>query len=110
MPRSSSAPPPSAGSFSRWAGSWGRLWLWLATTFRTSPMVPSWMMARRRIMCGRNRVHMASSATSPLDSARSAMSCASRAFMVNGFSTSTCLPAFNASSVFAWWKGCGVAM
>ncbi len=52
-------------------------------------------------MCGIHLVHIASSTTSFFEAARSTIFCASAAFSVNGFSSSTCLPASSASTVLA---------
>ena len=60
-------------------------------------------------MCGRNRVHIASMANSPCCLATATTSRASAAFIVNGFSTSTCLPARRARIALSWCIGCGVA-
>ncbi len=60
-------------------------------------------------MCGRKRVHIASIRNSPRARASATSASASAAFIVNGFSTSTCLPARSASSASSWCSGCGVA-
>jgi len=52
---------------------------------------------------------MASIANSPVSLATATMSRASAAFIVNGFSTSTGLPARSASTALSWCIGCGVA-
>jgi hypothetical protein len=49
-------------------------------------------------VCGRNRVHIASMASTPAVLAASATAAASAAFRANGFSTSTGLPAAMASN------------
>ena len=59
--------------------------------------------------CGRNRVHIASMANSPCSLATRTISRASAAFIVNGFSTSTCLPARSARIALSWCIGWGVA-
>ena len=59
-------------------------------------------------MCGRKRAHIASIANSPRSRAVATISSASAAFIVNGFSTSTGLPARSASIASGWCIGCGV--
>ena len=60
-------------------------------------------------MCGRNRAHIASMRKTPRDRAASMSDTASRAFRVNGFSTSTAFPALIADIAASWWPTCGVA-
>ena len=108
MPRSSNAPPPSSSALMRCCGSSESFWVWSAMSVRTSPSAPSAMSSRMRTMWGRYLVHIASSASSPRSAARSAISCASRAFTVNGFSTSTCLPASSTRRALPACSGCGV--
>ena len=52
-------------------------------------------------MCGTKRAHIASIRNSPRSRASATSSSASAAFIVNGFSTRTCLPARSASSASA---------
>ena len=60
-------------------------------------------------MCGRKRAHIASIRNSPRARASATSSSASAAFIVNGFSTSACLPARSASSASRWCIGWWVA-
>ena len=59
-------------------------------------------------MCGSQRAHIASIRKTPCDRAASINDDASFAVMVNGFSTSTALPALMADNAASWWPGCGV--
>jgi hypothetical protein len=61
-------------------------------------------------MCGSQRVHIASRATSRFCAASAVICRASAALIVNGFSTRTCLPASSASSAADAWPLCGVEM
>jgi hypothetical protein len=72
-------------------------------------MAPSAISRRIRTACGRKRVHIASMQNTPAARAASTTATASSAFMVNAFSTSTCLPAAMAASAFCACIGCGVA-
>ncbi len=80
-----------------------------ADTVRTSPIAPAASSSRMRTVCGRKRVHIASMQKTPAARAAPATSAASSPLIVNGFSTSTCLPAAIAASAFCACSGCGVA-
>ena len=60
-------------------------------------------------VCGRKRVHIASMQNTPAARAAATTAAASAASIVNGFSTSTCLPAAIAARAFSACSGCGVA-
>ena len=60
-------------------------------------------------MWGRKRVHIASIANSFSSRATATISAASAAFIANGFSTRTGLPARSARIAFSRCDGCGVA-
>ena len=82
MARSSKAPPPNSKALRRCPGSSGKLWRWSAVTERSVPIVPAAINARKRIIWGRKRVHIASRITRPLASASATMARASFAFKV----------------------------
>jgi hypothetical protein len=75
--------------------------VWSALIERISPIVPAATICLSLAMCGSQRVHIASSTSSPRAAASDTSACASAALSVNGFSTSTCLPASSASAAFA---------
>ena len=56
-------------------------------------------------MCGTNRAHIASIRKTPRARAAATSDRASSASMVNGFSSSTALPASIASIAASWWVG-----
>lgn len=76
---------------------------WSTPIASTSPIAFSASSSRSRTMCGRKRVHIASMQNTPALRAASTTVRASTAFIVNGFSTSTCLPAAIASRACSAW-------
>ena len=88
----------------------GTLALSSAMTVRTSPSAPSSSSWRMASNFGRNFDHIASPAKRLALAAAAAMSRAPPASIASGFSTSTCLPPFSASSALLRWLGCVVAM
>ncbi len=108
-PRSSSAPPPSAGSRSRCAAGKGPASPKSACTVRTSPIAPSSTSAFSRRTSGLQYIHIASIRKRSCSRASVTSSSASRRFSVNGFSHSTFRPAVRHSPAAARCAVCGVA-
>ena len=90
MPRSSSAPPPRAGSKRRCPGSSGRRNPKSASTTSGSPMWPSPTTSTRERYAGRKRLQIASIRNRLRLRAASIIAAACRGLSAKGFSHRTC--------------------